>query len=65
MLRFIAMQGVRAPENVEHSQSRENVTCIYRDRSHLVVYELLLQLENKQQIMQNNVETQHKHMYSL
>ena len=27
--------------------------------------ELLLQLENKQQIMQNNVETQHKHMYSL
>ena len=25
----------------------------------------LLQLENKQQIMQNNVETQHKYMYSL
>ena len=27
--------------------------------------ELLLQLENKQQIMQNNVETKHKHMYSV
>ena len=26
---------------------------------------LLLQLENKQQIMKNNVETQNKHMYSL
>ena len=36
---------------------------IYRDRSRVV--ELLLQSENKQQIMQNNVETQHKHMYSL
>ena len=54
MLRFIALRGVRAHENVEHSQRRENV--IYRDRSHTV--ELLLQLENKQQIMQNNVETQ-------
>ena len=29
------------------------------------VVELLLQLENKQQIMQNNVETQHKHMISI
>ena len=29
------------------------------------VVELLLQLKNKQQIMQNNVETQHKHMYLL
>ena len=35
----------------------------YRDQSRVV--ELLLQLENKQHIMQNNVETQHKHMYSL
>ena len=52
MLRFIALPGVRAHENVEHSQHRENV--IYRDRSRIV--ELLLQLENKQ-IMQNNVET--------
>ena len=52
MLRFIALRGVRAHENVEHSQHRENV--IYRDRSRIV--ELLLQLENKQ-IMQNNVET--------
>ena len=53
MVRFIALRGVRAHENVEHSQRRENV--IYRDRSHIV--ELLLQLENKQQIMQNNVES--------
>ena len=29
------------------------------------VVELLLQEENEQQIMQNNMETQHKHMYSL
>ena len=48
MLRFTALRGVRAHENVEHSQRRENV--IYRDRSRIV--ELLLQLENKQQIMQ-------------
>ena len=53
MLRFIALRGVQAHENVECSQRRENV--IYRDRSRIV--ELLLQLENKQQIMQNNVET--------
>ena len=58
---FIALKGGGVHENVEHSQHRENV--IYRDRSRVV--ELLLQLENKQQIMQNNVETQHKHMYSL
>ena len=50
MLSFIALRGVRAHENVEHSQRRENV--IYTDR----IVELLLQLENKQQIMQNNVE---------
>ena len=56
MLRFIAFQGVRAHENVKHSQRMENV--IYRDQSRVV--ELLLQLENKQQFMQNNVETQHK-----
>ena len=49
MLRFIALQGVRAHENVEHSIRRENV--IYRDRSHIV--EVFLQLEKKQQIMQN------------
>ena len=61
MLRFIASRAVRAHENVEHSRRRENV--IYRDRKSIV--ELLLQLENKQQIMQNNVDTQHKHMYSL
>ena len=61
MLRFIALQGVRVHENVECSQRRENV--IYRDLSRIV--QLLLQLENKQQIKQNNVETQHKHMYSI
>ena len=43
------------------SKRRENV--IYRDQS--LIVQLLLQLENKQQIMQNNVDTQHKHMYSL
>ena len=53
MLRFIALQGVRAHENVEHSQRTENV--VYRDRSRTV--ERLLQLENKQHIMHNNVET--------
>ena len=61
MLRFIASRGVRAHENVEHSRRRENV--IYRDRKRIV--ELLLQLENKQQIVQNNVQTQHNRMYSL
>ena len=53
MLRFIALLGVRAHGNVKYSKCRENV--IYRDRSRIV--ELLLQLENKQQLMQNNVET--------
>ena len=53
MLRFIALQEVRADEKVEHSHHRVNV--IYRDRSRIV--EHLLQLENKQQIMQNNVRT--------
>ena len=28
MLSFIALQGVRAYENVEHSQRRENITYI-------------------------------------
>ena len=36
---------------------------IYKDGSRVV--QILLQLGNKQQITQNNVETQHKHMYSL
>ena len=61
MLRFIALRGVRAHENVKHSKRRENV--IYRDRNRKK--ELLLQLENKQEIMQNNVENQHNRMYSL
>ena len=60
MLLFISLRGIHEHENVEHSQRRENV--IYRDLSRVV--ELLLQLENKQQIMQNN-ETQHKQVYSL
>ena len=63
MLRFMTLRGVRAHENVEHSQRRENVISRYRDQSRVV--KLLLQLENEQQIMRNNVETQHKHMYSL
>ena len=58
---YASLRGVRAHENVEHSQRRENV--IYRDRSRII--ELLLQLENKQQIIQNNVETQHNRMYSF
>ena len=61
MLRFIALRGVRAHANVEHSQRRENV--IYWDQSRIV--ELFLQLEYKQQIIQNNVETQHNRMFSL
>ena len=60
MLRFIALRGVRAHENVEHSQRRSNV--IYRDLGRVV--ELILQMENKQQIMQNYEETQNKHKYS-
>ena len=59
-LKTIALQGVRAHENVHNSQRRENVKN--KDRSRVV--QLLLQ-QNKQQIMQNNVETQHKHMYLL
>ena len=61
MLHFIALRGVRAHEHVEYSQRRENV--IYRDRSHIV--EFLLQLENKQQIMQNNVETTQSHVFVI
>ena len=56
MLRFIAFQGVRAHENVKHSQRMENV--IYSDQNRVV--ELLIQLEYEQKFMQNNVETQHK-----
>ena len=60
MLRLIALRGVRAHRNVAHLQHGYDV--IYIDRSRVV--ELLLQLENKQQIITNNLETQHKHMYS-
>ena len=61
MLRLIAMSGVWAHENVDHSKRRENV--IYMGRNRIV--EPLIQLENKQQIMETKVETQHNHMYSL
>ena len=61
MQRFIALREVWAHQNVTHLKHMYNV--ILRDQSHDV--EFLLQLENKQQIMENNVETQHKHMYSL
>ena len=61
MQHFIALRGVLAHTNVTHLQNRYNF--IHRDQSHDV--EIFLQLENKQQIMENNVETQHKHMYSL
>ena len=63
MLRFISLRGVRAHmhKNVVHLQHRLNV--IYSVRSRVV--ELLLKYESNQQIMQNNVETQPKHMYSL
>ena len=61
MIRFIELREVRVHKNVEHSQRRE--TVIYRERWRVV--EFLLKLENKQQVMQNNVETQHNRMYSL
>ena len=57
MLPFIALQWVLTPKNGAHLQRRESY---YRDRSFF-----LLQLENKQQIMPNNVETQYKRMYSF
>ena len=52
MLRLIALPWVLAHKNMMHLQRR--------DRNRLL--EILLPLENKQQIMQNNVETQHKHI---
>ena len=61
VLRLTALRGVRAHKNVAHFQHKLNV--IYSDRCYVV--ELLLQLKSKQQSMPNNVETQHKHMYSL
>ena len=61
MLRLFALRGVRTHENLEHSQRRENV--IYRDRSRIV--ELLLQLEYKQQIIQNNVDSTQSHVFVI
>ena len=62
MLRFISLRGVWAHENVERGTfTTQRKRYKNMDRSRVV--ELSLQLETKQQIMQNNVETQHKHMY--
>ena len=36
------------------------IKTLYRDRGHEV--EFLLHMEDQQQIIQKNVETQHKHM---
>ena len=48
MLRFIALRGVRAHENVIKTFKTQGKRYIYRDRSRVV--ELLLQLENKQKL---------------
>ena len=58
MPRLVALRGVRAHE---HWHIYNTGKTLYSDRSFVV--EFLLQLENKQQIMPNNVETQHKQMY--
>ena len=47
-----------------------HITILYNagkklNRNRSCVGEFLLHLENKQQIMPNNVETKHKHMFSL
>ena len=61
---LIALRGVRnAHKNVAHLQQRQHV--IHRNRSRVVELLLGLLLENKQHIMPNNVENQHKHTYSL
>ena len=51
-----------------HSEEYGHITTwnIHNAGKHYIMgSKLLLQLENKQQIMQNNVETQHNRMYSL
>ena len=58
MLRFIVLRGERALDNVAHSQHGSGIETVY-------IGKLLLQLENKQQTLINNVETQHKHRYLL
>ena len=58
MLRFIALRGVRADEHVEHSQR-------YIQGSKPCSRTFTKIGKQKKQIMQNNVETQHKHMSSL
>ena len=61
MLHFIAMR-VYGHIRTCHIYNKDK-TLFYRDQRR--VGKLLLQLDNKQQIMQNNVETQYNNMYSL
>ena len=61
MLCFIALQGVRAHENVEHSQRREK----HYIKGLKPCSRAFTTIRKQTKIMQNNVETQHKHMYSL
>ena len=60
MLRHIALRLERVPKNV--ALFRTQVKCDVGVRSRIVVF--ILHLENKQHIMPNNMETQHKHMWS-
>ena len=57
MLHCIAMSAGTKERSTFCSTGR----TLFRDLRHVV--EFLLQLENKQQIMPKNVETQHKHMH--
>ena len=63
MLRFIALRGVRSRKNVAYIEHMYRWNAINWDIIRVV--EFLLQLENKLQILPNNLEeTQHEHMYS-
>ena len=59
VIRLIALRGERGTFTTQ----LKRYIHVYKDQSRVV--EILLQLENKQQSMQNNVETQHKQMHSL
>ena len=61
MLHFIALR-VYGHIRTCHIYNKDK-TLFYRDQRR--VGKLLLQLDNKQLIMQNNVETQHEYIYSL
>ena len=56
VIRFIALRGERAHKKTCHIHNTGKTLYIW--------IETLLHLENKQ-IIPNNVETQHNHMYSL